>query len=66
MQANRENALYLRKAKNTHYLWPVQGNQPSLNQALNGLPWESAPVATATSEISRSRIETRTVRALPH
>ena len=23
MQANRENALYLRKARNAHYLWPV-------------------------------------------
>src|SRR6266571_832503 len=65
MQANRQNALYLRKARNAHYLWPVLGNQPSLNQALNGLPWESAPVAAATSEISRGRIETRTVRVLP-
>jgi predicted transposase YbfD/YdcC len=65
MQANRDNATYLRKAKNAHYLWPVLGNQPSLNQALNGLPWESAPVAAATSEISRGRIETRTVRVLP-
>jgi hypothetical protein len=24
MQANRENALYLRKTKNAHYLWPVE------------------------------------------
>ena len=31
MQANRDNALYLRKAKNAHYLWPVLGNQPTLN-----------------------------------
>ena len=65
MQANRENALYLRKAKNAHYLWPVLGNQPTLNEALNALPWERHPVAAATSEISRGRIETRTVRVLP-
>lgn len=65
MQSNRENALYLRKAKNAHYLWPVLGNQPSLSQALNALPWETTPVAAATSEISRGRIETRTVRVLP-
>jgi predicted transposase YbfD/YdcC len=65
MQANRDNALFLRKAKNAHYLWPVLGNQPCLNAMLSALPWETAPVAAATSEISRSRIETRTIRVLP-
>ena len=65
MQANRENALYLRKARNAHYLWPVLGNQPSLSETLNALSWETTPVAAATSEISRGRIETRTVRVLP-
>ncbi len=65
MQANRENALYLRKAKKAHYLWPVLGNQPALSQTLNALPWETTPVAAATSEISRNRIETRTIRVLP-
>jgi predicted transposase YbfD/YdcC len=65
MQANRDNALYLRKAKNAHYLWPVLGNQPTLNQTLNALPWENTPVAAATCEITRGRIETRTVRVLP-
>ena len=46
---------------------PVAGpGQPAVAEpALNGLPWESAPVAAATSEIRRGRIETRTVRALP-
>jgi predicted transposase YbfD/YdcC len=65
MQANRGNALYLRKAKNAHYLWPVLGNQPSLSEALNALAWDETPVAAATSEISRGRIETRAIRALP-
>ena len=65
MQANRDNALYLRKAKNAHYLWPVLGNQPTLSGTLNALPWEDVPVAAATSELSRGRIETRTVRVLP-
>lgn len=36
-----------------------------LNQALNALPWETTPAAAATTEISRGRIETRTVRVLP-
>ncbi len=65
MQANRDNALFLRKAKKAHYLWPILGNQPNLNAQLNALPWETTPVAAATSEISRGRIETRTIRVLP-
>lgn len=65
MQTTRDNALFLRKAKNAHYLWPVLGNQPGLSETLNALPWETAPVAAATAEISRGRIETRTIRVLP-
>ena len=65
MQATRDNARWLRKAKKAHYLWPVLGNQPNLNAQLSALPWESAPVAAATSEVSRGRIETRTIRVLP-
>jgi hypothetical protein len=38
---------------------------PSLSEALNALPWEDAPVAAATSEVSRDHIEARTVRVLP-
>ena len=65
MQATRDNALFLRKIKKAHYLWPVLGNQPNLNAQLNALPWETTPITAATSEISRGRIETRTVRVLP-
>ena len=65
MQATRDNALYLRKSKDAHYLWPVLGNQPNLNAQLSALPWETTPVAAATSELSRGRIETRTIRVLP-
>jgi predicted transposase YbfD/YdcC len=65
MQANRDNSLFVRKVKGAHWLWPILGNQPNLNAALNALPWENAPVAAATSEISRGRIETRTIRVLP-
>jgi predicted transposase YbfD/YdcC len=65
MQANRDNALFTRTVKKAHYLWPVLGNQPGLNAQLNALPWEAAPVAAATSEISRGRIETRTIRVPP-
>ena len=65
MQATRDNALFLREVKHAHFLWPVLGNQPNLNAQLNALPWEATPVAAATSELSRGRIETRTVRVLP-
>jgi predicted transposase YbfD/YdcC len=65
MQANRDNSLFLRQAKGAHYLWPVLGNQPNLNAELNALDWANVPAAAATSEISRGRIETRTLRVLP-
>ena len=65
MQANRANAAFLRTVKNAHWLWPILGNQRALNAQLNALPWETTPVAAATSEISRGRIETRTIRVLP-
>ena len=41
------------------------GNQPGMYAALDALDWENTPVAAATSEISRGRIETRTIRVLP-
>lgn len=65
MQSNRDNALFLRKGKNAHYLWPVLGNQPTLSETLNALAWENVPVTAATSEVARGRIETRTIRVLP-
>ena len=65
MQTTRENARWLTGDKHAHYLLPVLGNQPRLYAALDALDWENTPVATATSEISRGRIETRTIRVLP-
>jgi predicted transposase YbfD/YdcC len=65
MQANRDNSVFVRKVKKAHWLWPILGNQPNLNRALNALPWETVPAAAVTSEISRGRIETRTIRVLP-
>jgi hypothetical protein len=43
----------------------MPGNQPGLYAALDALDRENTPVAAATSEISRGRIETRTLRVLP-
>jgi predicted transposase YbfD/YdcC len=65
MQTQREHARWLIKDKHAHYLLPALGNQPGLYAALDGLDWENTPVAAATSEITRGRIETRTIRVLP-
>jgi predicted transposase YbfD/YdcC len=65
MQTTRANASFLRQDKNAHYLFPVLGNQPRLFAALDALDWENPPVAAATVDTARGRIETRTVRVLP-
>lgn len=65
MQATRDNARFLRQVKQAHFLVPVLGNQPGLYAALDALDWENSPVAAATSETARGRIETRTLRVLP-
>jgi predicted transposase YbfD/YdcC len=65
MQTTRDNARFLREAKRAHFLWPVLGNQPGLYAALDALPWEDTPVAAATVDTARGRIETRTIRVLP-
>jgi predicted transposase YbfD/YdcC len=65
MQTQREHARWLTEDKHAHWLLPVLGNQPGTYAALDALAWESTPVAAATSEISRSRVETRTIRVLP-
>jgi predicted transposase YbfD/YdcC len=65
MQTQREHARWLIQDKRAQYLLPALGNQPGLYAALDGLDWENTPVAAATSEITRGRIETRTIRVLP-
>jgi predicted transposase YbfD/YdcC len=65
MQSNRDNSAFLRRVKDADYMFPVLGNQPNLKAELDALPWQDTPVAAATSEISRGRIETRTLRVLP-
>jgi len=65
MQTTRDNARFVRQVKRAHFLWPVLGNQPATYAALDALDWENTPVTAATSEITRGRIETRTLRVLP-
>jgi predicted transposase YbfD/YdcC len=65
MQTQREHARWLIEDKDAFYLVPVLGNQPGLYAQLDALPWEGLPVAAATTEVNRGRIETRTIRVLP-
>jgi len=65
MQTQREHARWLTNDKDAFYLLPVLGNQPGTYAALDALDWENTAVAAATSEISRGRAETRTIRVLP-
>ncbi len=43
----------------------VPGNQPGLYQRLDELAREGTPVAAATTDVRRGRIETRTIQVLP-
>jgi hypothetical protein len=65
MQTQREHARWLAEDKHAHYLFPALGNQPGLFARLDALPWKQIPVAAATVDVARGRIETRTIRVLP-
>ena len=40
----------------------IKGNQPRTYQALDAIAWEQVPVAAATFEADRGRVETRTIQ----
>lgn len=65
LQTTHPNALFLRTVKKAHYLFPVLGNQPTLNALLGALDWTNTDVVAATVETGHGRIETRTLRVLP-
>ena len=49
-------------ARGGHVIFVIKGNQPSTYQALDAIAWEQIPVAAATFEAARGRIETRTIQ----
>src|SRR5271166_748481 len=49
-------------ARGGHVIFVIKGNQPRTYQALNDIAWEQVPVAAATFEADRGRIETRTIQ----
>ena len=49
-------------ARGGHVIFVIKGNQPRTYQALDAIAWEQVPVAAATSEADRGRIETRTIQ----
>jgi len=52
-------------ARGGHVIFVIKGNQPRTYQALNDIGWEQIPVATATFEADRGRIETRAIQVAP-
>jgi predicted transposase YbfD/YdcC len=49
-------------ARGGHVIFVIKGNQPRTYQALDAIAWEQIPVAAATFEAGRGRVETRTVQ----
>ena len=49
-------------ARGGHVIFVIKGNQPRTCQALDAIAWEQVPVAAATFEADRGRIETRTIQ----
>jgi predicted transposase YbfD/YdcC len=52
-------------ASNGHVIFVIKGNQPRTYQALDAIGWEQIPVAAATFEAGRGRIETRSIQVAP-
>ena len=49
-------------ARGGHVIFVIKGNQPRTYQALDATAWEQVPVAAATFEADRGRVETRTIQ----
>ena len=49
-------------ARGGHVIFVIKGNQPRTYQALDAIAWEQVPVAAATFEADRGRIETRSIQ----
>jgi predicted transposase YbfD/YdcC len=49
-------------ARGGHVIFVIKGNQPRTYQALDGIGWEQIPIAAATFEADRGRVETRTLQ----
>src|SRR5215211_2198667 len=65
MQTTRANARFLPEVKHAHYLLPILGNQPRPFAALDPLDWDNTPIAAATVDTARGRIQSLTLRVLP-
>jgi predicted transposase YbfD/YdcC len=49
-------------ARDGHVIFVIKGNQPRTYQALDAIAWEQIPVAAATFEADRGRVETRSIQ----
>lgn len=64
LHTQRDNAVFLRRDKDAHFVFQVLGNQPNLFAQLDTLGWDTVPVAVCTEQRDRGRHEVRTIRVL--
>ena len=64
LHTQRGHAEYLH-GRDAEFVFCVKGNQPRLFDALDVLPWETAPIGHASTERGHGRITRRTIRVLP-
>ena len=64
MTTHAEAAEFLVTEQHAHYLFTVQGHQPTLLACCAGLPWRDVPVLDRTRDRAHGRVELRTLKAV--
>jgi predicted transposase YbfD/YdcC len=52
-------------ARGGHFVLPVKENRAALFDALDALPWQTAPITHSSTEKGHGRITTRTIQTMP-
>ena len=65
LHTQRGHAEYLH-GRDAEFVFCVKGNQPRLFDALDVLPWESAPIGHESTERGHCRITRRTMACRSH
>lgn len=64
MHTQREHARYLHR-RGAYFVLPVGGNQPTLFDQLDALPWAETPIGWMTYDRGHGRQEIRTIQVRP-
>jgi predicted transposase YbfD/YdcC len=60
----RAHARFIHDELHAHFVMIAKNNTPKVFACLNGLPWETTPIAHTTTETGHGRWEKRTIRVL--